>query len=107
MEEVKVEDMVYRYLCQNHRGKDMLIKNKNLRKLFNIGSDKSMRKIIQNIREDEKYREVIGSVSGQSGGFYMCTTNEEKEETINNIRHRAKQMLKMCDVLEIKRKLEE
>ena len=49
MERIK-EQMVYMYLCQNHRGKDSLIKNKELRKLFNINSDKTMRKVIQNTR---------------------------------------------------------
>ena len=101
MERIK-EQMVYMYLCQNHRGKDSLIKNKELRKLFNINSDKTMRKVIQNIRENENYKEMIGSVSGQSGGFYMCLTDTEKKETINNIKHRAKEMLKMCEILENK-----
>lgn len=101
MERIK-EQMVYMYLCQNHRGKDSLIKNKELRKLFNINSDKTMRKVIQNIRENENYKEMIGSVSGKTGGFYMCLTDTEKKETINNIKHRAKQMLKMCEILENK-----
>lgn len=101
MERIK-EQMVYMYLCQNHRGKDSLIKNKELRKLFNINSDKTMRKVIQNIRENENYKEMIGSVSGQAGGFFTCITDTEKRETINNIKHRAKEMLKMCEILENK-----
>jgi hypothetical protein len=101
MERIK-EQMVYMYLCQNHRGKDSLIKNKELRKLFNINSDKTMRKVIQNIRENENYKEMIGSVSGQSGGFFTCITDTEKRETINNIKHRAKEMLRMCEILESK-----
>lgn len=101
MERIK-EQMVYMYLCQNHRGKDSLIKNKELRKLFNINSDKTMRKVIQNIRENENYKEMIGSVSGRLGGFFTCITETEKRETINNIKHRAKEMLKMCEILENK-----
>lgn len=101
MERIK-EQMVYMYLCQNHRGKDSLIKNKELRKLFNINSDKTMRKVIQNIRENENYKEMIGSVSGRLGGFFTCITDTEKRETINNIKHRAKEMLKMCEILEKK-----
>lgn len=101
MERIK-EQMVYMYLCQNHRGKDSLIKNKELRKLFNINSDKTMRKVIQNIRENENYKEMIGSVSGKNGGFFTCLTDTEKRETINNIKHRAKEMLKMCEILEKK-----
>ena len=106
MVEIDVEGTVYAYLCQNHRGKDSMIKNKDLRKLFGIKSDKSMRKIIQNIREDKSYKEIIGSKSGVKGGVYMCVTNEEKEETINNIKHRANQMLRMTHVLEWKSNLE-
>ena len=50
-----MEEQVYNYLITNHIGKDNLIKNIDLRKKFNIRSDKSMRKVIQNIREDKKY----------------------------------------------------
>ena len=38
-----METRVYEYLCKNHLGKENLIKNKDLRNLFEIGSDKSMR----------------------------------------------------------------
>ena len=41
-----VEAKVYNYLITNHIGKENLIKNKELRKMFNINSDKSMRKVI-------------------------------------------------------------
>lgn len=99
------EEQVYNYLLQNCKGKDNLIKNRELMKLFNINSDKSMRKIIQNIREDKRFTEVIGSVSGKSGGNYICITEQEIEETINNIKHRANQMLRMCYVLEWKKNL--
>lgn len=105
MTDKTIEDMVYIYLCQNHKGKNSLIKNKDLRKLFNIHSDKTMRKVIQNIRESKDYPELVGSVSGKSGGFYMCETNEEKEETINNIKKRARQMYRMCYVLNWKKDL--
>ena len=66
-----------------------------------------MRKVIQNIREDKQYKKLIGSVSGKTGGFYICVTEEEKEETINNIKHRANQMLRMTHILEWKKELEE
>jgi hypothetical protein len=97
-----IEDKVYEYLCLNNRGKNNLIKNKELRKLFDITNDKTMRKIIQNIREDKNYPEIVGSVSGNCGGFFICETDEEKQETINNIKHRANQMLRMTHVLEWK-----
>lgn len=98
-----MEQEVYDYLILNHVGKENLIKNKDLRLMFNVGSDKALRKIIQNIRESKDYPKVIGSVSGKSGGFYICDNEEEIQETINNIKHRANQMLRMCYVLEWKK----
>lgn len=97
-----MEQMVYEYLLENHVGKENLIKNKDLRELFNIGSDKAMRKIIQNIRESKDYTLLVGSVSGKSGGFYICNKKEEEQETIDNIRHRANQMLRMCHIIQWK-----
>ena len=91
-EEKTIEERVYDYLIENHRGKENLIKNQVLRGKFQVGSDKAMRKIIQNIREDKSFKRMVGSVSGKAGGFYICCTDEEIEETINNIKHRANQM---------------
>lgn len=105
-EEKTIEEEVYDYLLENNQGKENLIKNKDLRKIFNITSDKSMRKIIQNIREDKNFPKMIGSISGVKGGFFTCVTDEEMEETINNIKHRANEMLRMCHVLEWKKELE-
>lgn len=98
-----MEERIYNYLITNHIGKDNLIKNKELRKLFNINSDKSLRKIIQNIREDKRFYLIVGSVSGRTGGFYICHTEEEITDTIDNIKHRANQMLRMCHVLDWKK----
>ena len=99
-----VEERVYNYLITSHIGKENLIKNKELRKMFNINSDKSMRKVIHNIRENKKYYLIVGSISGKTGGFYICHTEEEMQDTIDNIKHRANQMHRMCHVLESKRK---
>lgn len=99
-----LEDRVYEYLTANHVGKEKLIKNKDLRVLFDIHSDKALRKVIQNIRESKDYRKVIGSVSGKTGGFYVCENKEEIQETIDNIKHRANQMLRMTHILEWKKR---
>ena len=98
-----MEELIYNYLENNCRGKENLVKNKELRDLFNIGSDRALREIIQNIRESKEYKDVIGSLSGKSGGFYICVNDDEIEETINNIKHRANQMLRMTHILEWKR----
>lgn len=97
------EQQVYNYLLKFHQGKNNLIKNKDLRVKFGIHSDKAMRKVIQNIRESKDFKEIIGSVSGRTGGFYACITEEEKQETIDNIKRRANQMLRMCYVLNWKK----
>ena len=62
-----------------------------------------MRKVIQNIRENTEYYLIVGSISGKTGGFYICHTVEEMQDTINNIKHRANQMHRMCHVLESKK----
>lgn len=98
-----MEEKIYNYLITNHIGKDKLIKNKDLRRIFGIHSDKTLRKIIQNIREDKNFYLIVGSISGRTGGFYICHTEEEIIETIDNIRHRANQMLRMCHVLDWKK----
>lgn len=100
-----MEKEIYEYLCNHHFGKDKLIKNRELRDIFNISGDKKMRKIIQNIREDKKYPLLIGSLSGSCGGYFICATDEEKIETINNTRRRANQMLKACHIMEWKAKM--
>lgn len=98
-----MEEQVYSYLITNHVGKANLIKNQELRKMFNIHSDKSMRKVIQNIRENKDFYLIVGSVSGKTGGFFICQTEDEINETIDNIKHRANQMHRMCHVLEWKK----
>ena len=98
-----MEERIYDYLITNHIGKDNLIKNSDLRRIFDINSDKSLRKIIQNIRENKDFYLIVGSVSGRTGGFYICHTEQEIIETINSIKHRANQMLRMCHVLDWKK----
>lgn len=98
-----LEKQIYEYLLSYHLGKKNLIKNKDLRAKFHVNSDRRLREVVQNIRENKNFPRVIGSVSGKNGGFYICETNEEIEETIKNIKHRANQMLRMCYVLNWKR----
>ena len=100
---LEIEEKVYDYLYKNHFGKEKLIKNKNLREKFGINSDKAMRKVIQNIRENKNFELIVGSVSGHSGGFYICSTEDEVNDTIDNIRHRSNQMQRTCHILEWKK----
>lgn len=106
LEKMEIEKAVYEYLIQNHQGIDNLIKNKDLRKIFNISGDKSMRRIIQNIREDKTYKKMVGSISGISGGFFIVTNDNEWDLTINNTKHRANQMHRLVHIMNWKRGLE-
>lgn len=99
-----MEEKIYEFLITHCMGKSNLIKNADLRKMFGIKSDKGLRQIIQNIREDKNFAGVVGAVSGKSGGYYMCITDGEVLETINNIKHRANQMLRMTHIIEYKLK---
>jgi len=94
--------LIYEYLCEYHKGRTNMIKNWELRQLFHVASDPQMRKIIQRIRESKEYPLLIGSVAGPEGGYYICETDAEKQETINHVRHRANQMLRMCHIMEWK-----
>ncbi len=100
-----IEMVVYNYLCDNHTGKDNKVKNQELRRIFGVSGDKMMRKIIQNIREDKQFTQLVGSVSGSNGGYFICENEDEITETINNTRHRANQMLRSCHIMEWKGKI--
>ncbi len=75
-----LEYKIYQYLCKNHLGKKNLIKNRELREIFDVSGDKKMRKIIQNIREDKNFPMLVGSISGKRGGYYICITEKEKKK---------------------------
>lgn len=103
MEKLILTNMIYNYLCHNHKGKDLMIKNRDLRIKFGIRSDKALRGIIQDIRLDEKYSEIIGSESGTKGGYYICENKEEVDETIANQERRGNAMLESVSPLRRKR----
>ena len=97
-----LEQAVYDYLVEYHYGKENLIKNQDLRAKFGINSDKAMRNIIQKIRQSKDFKLGVGSISGNSGGFYICACREDVEDTIKNIRHRTAEMNKTADIMEEK-----
>lgn len=96
---MEIEEQVYRYIITNYIGKENMVKNRQLRMVFpQIKSDKSMRKVIQNIRTDPRFTIFIGSVSGRTGGYFACTTREEINETIDNHMKRAYKMYRECEI---------
>ena len=93
---------VYDYLCSHCMGKENMQKNSVVRLALNIKGDKKMRKIIQDIRESSQFPKLVGSHSGNKGGFYICKNREECDDTINNIKHRAGKMYQTCHIMEWK-----
>lgn len=98
------EKEIYEYLLENHKGKENKAKAKDLMKLFNISDHRNFRKIIQDINRDKQFKKLIGAVSSRNGGYYICETQEETLDAINNRKHRANQMLRECHIMNWKYK---
>lgn len=102
-----IEERVYNFIITNHVGKENMIKNSALRRYFpQVKSDKSMRKVIQNIRCDPRFPIFIGSLSGNMGGYYACTSHKEMNDTIDNLMKRAYRIYLDCEVFRKKEVIE-
>lgn len=102
-----IEEQVYNFIIEHCVGKENMIKNSILRKYFpQIKSDKAMRKVIQNIRIDPGFPIFIGSLSGNRGGYYACTNQQEMNETIDNLMKRAYQIYLDCEAFRTKEVIE-
>ena len=99
---------IYNYISTNCRGKENAQKGFKIRSSigFKLG-DKSFRKEIQKINASEVFPELIGAISGkgENAGYFIPITDEEKQEVINNKRHRANQILRDCHIMEWKANL--
>lgn len=96
-----MEEEVYEYLLANAVGYDNRVKAKVLMQKFNVEDHKTFRSIIEELRLDKDKR-IIGSEAGKSGGYFICTTDEEVKKTLNHFKHRAGQMYKIAYVIESK-----
>lgn len=99
---------IYDYISTNCRGKENAQKGLKIR--FAVGfmlGDKSFRKEIQKINASEDFPELIGAISGRgdNAGYFVPITDEEKQEVIDNKRHRANQILRDCHIMEWKANL--
>lgn len=102
-EEIKLK--LYNYLLNNAQGKDNRVKGHVLMATFEIGSDRTLRKLIQEINASVEYKSLIGAISGYEGGYFIPITATETKEVINNRRHRADKMYEECTVMEWKANL--
>ncbi len=93
------EEQIYDYLCKYCVGKDNRVKNYELRKKFNVLGDKSLRKIIENIRLNSDMKEIVASIAGPDGGYWIANSKEDCEETINHLENRARMMVELSEVI--------
>ena len=99
---MKKEEDIYNYLLFNAVGYENRVKADVLMAITNIRDHKTFRNLIEKLRLD-KEKAIIGSKAGSNGGYFICETEEEKEITINNFKHRAGQMYKIAHILEGKK----
>lgn len=89
-----MKELIYDYLLNNCVGYDNRVKGWQLMNLFNIKDHKTLRGYIQELRNDETIDELIGSVAGKDGGFFIIRNYEEYKDTISHLYLRAMEMLK-------------
>ena len=102
-----MKELIYDYLLNNCVGCDNRIKGWQLMKLFNIKDHKTLRGYIQELRNDEDIEELIGSVAGKGGGFFIIRNYTEYRDTIDHLYLRAMEMLKTREVIMNKKNKQE
>ena len=102
-----MKELIYDYLVNNCVGYDNRVKGWQLMKLFNIKDHKTLRGYIQDLRNDEDIEELIGSVAGHGGGFYIIRNYAEYKDTIDHLYLRAMEMLKTREVIMNKKNRQE
>lgn len=97
-----MNDKLYKYLLENAYGKENRIKSTELMRYFDISDNRTFRKYIQNINADKKYKKLVGAVSSRTGGYFICSSEEEAQEAIKNRQNRANQMLRETHIMKWK-----
>lgn len=96
---------LYSYLKNNALGYSKRVKSSTLMQKFNISDNKTLRKHIQNIRNDEILQKIICSEAGHNGGYWIANNEKEVEETLEHLYKRAMEMLKTYNSIKKKVKL--
>lgn len=89
----ELNDKIYYFLQNNAVGYEKRVKSSVLMKEFNIEDNKSLRRHIEQIRDDMNYELIICSEAGKSGGYWIATTDDEVMETLKHLYKRAMKML--------------
>lgn len=100
-----VDYKIYEYLKKNAVGYSKRVKSSILMKEFSINDNKTLRRYIQNIRQDERLQKIICSEAGKNGGYWVATNEKEIQETMDHIYKRAMEMLKTYSAIKRKANL--
>lgn len=90
---------IYNYLLENCLGYDKRVKGRELREIFDINSDKNLRRHIEIIRQSKNFQYLVGSEAGTKGGYWIVINQDEKILTTNHLYLRAKEQLKTYSIL--------
>lgn len=97
---------IHDYLKKNAVGYSKRVKSSVLMKGFNINDNKTLRKHIQNIRQDETLQKIVCSESGKNGGYWIAKNDKEVQETLDHLYNRAMEMLKTYSIIKKKANLD-
>lgn len=101
-----LDDKIYEYLRKNAVGYEKRVKSSVLMQEFNITDNKTLRRHIENIRDNMDYEIIICSEAGSKGGYWSATTNDEVYDTLAHLYNRAMKMLKTYSKIKRRYKLD-
>lgn len=93
-----MEELLVNYLKNNCIGYDNRQKASQLMKIVDIKDHKTFRNLIEDIRQSGR-KVFICSEAGSNGGYWLPTTKEEVETTIDHLEARAWEMIKTAKIL--------
>lgn len=93
-----MKELLIEYLKNNCVGYDNRQKAYQIMKVVNVKDHKTFRNMIEDIRQS-KETIFICSEAGNDGGYWLPTTKEEVETTIDHLESRAYEMIKTAKIL--------
>lgn len=102
----RLDYQIHDYLKKNAVGYSKRVKSSKLMKEFNINDNKTLRKHIQNIRQDETLQKIVCSESGKNGGYWIAKNDKEVQDTLDHLYNRAMEMLKTYSIIKKKANLD-
>lgn len=93
-----MKEKLINYLKENCIGYENRVKANVLMQIVGLSDHKTFRNLVEQIRQS-KNKIFICSEAGQQGGYWLPTTLEEVETTINHLEARAYEMFKTAKVL--------